>query len=450
MAQVELTYSALAYNGAPAHNVDLIVTYDPASLNANGFYTATAATGTYTVLNGNGSVDHVDSITGLAPPGTVGGADNLFRIGAQPYVDPAGINYSISNSADTFAVNRGVVNFYSNSFTPTQNPQYAEDQYPANGYIQNVTQRAYVPPGNNAPCYCTGTRILTDHGEVAVEVLAIGDIVITASGARRPIRWIGTRSYTGRFANTNPAVLPVCVRAGALADGIPARDLWVSPDHALYLDDVLIPAEQLVNGATILKAERVESVTYWHVELDSHDVLVAEGAAAESFVDDGGRAIFHNAASFRALYPREAAWSPAAVYCAPRVTDGYVLEAVRRRLVLHAGLPVAPARVFGALRGHLDRCDGARITGWAQDLAHPDGPVCLDVVVDDAVVALACAELYRADLQAAGIGDGRHAFDLTLPQPLDSGTAHRVEVRRSADGALVGAAQIGPGIAIAA
>ena len=338
---------------------------------------------------------------------------------------------------------------------PTNSPFFAgisqEDRATiANFRFTAPTPTSPTPPANNAPCYSTGTRILTDQGEVAVEDLAIGDVVLTAAGDRRPIRWIGNRSYIGRFANTNPAVLPVCVKAGALDDGIPNRDLWVSPDHALYLDGVLIPVEHLVNGATIVKADRVESVTYWHIELDSHDVLLAEGAPAESFVDDGGRAIFHNAASYRVLYPHQPAWPVAAVYCAERVTGGYALEAVRRRLALRAGLPVAPARVFGELLGHLDLCDGSRITGWAQDLAHPDGPVCLDIVVDGAMVAMACAEIYRADLEAAGIGDGCHAFDLELPQVLTAETSHTVEVRRSADGAVVGTLRFEAAIAVAA
>lgn len=204
----------------------------------------------------------------------------------------------------------------------------------------------------------------------------------------------------------------------------------------MFLDGCLIPAELLVNGTTITKAERVESVTYYHVELDSHDVLIAEGAPSESFVDDDSRGIFHNAHTFARMYPGER--RKEAVYCAPRLEGGYTLEAVRRRLAERAGLPLPPARVFGQLRGHLDHCsidEHGRLTvrGWAQDLAHPDGPVCLDIVVDGVVAALTFAETYRPDLEQAGIGDGCHAFGLTLPEPLALGVSHQIEVRRSAD-----------------
>jgi hypothetical protein len=79
----------------------------------------------------------------------------------------------------------------------------------------------------NIPCYCAGTLILTDLGEVEVERLAIGDNLITADGAARPIRWIGKRSYAGRFARGSH-VLPICIKAGALDLDQPHRDLWIS------------------------------------------------------------------------------------------------------------------------------------------------------------------------------------------------------------------------------
>jgi Hint domain len=102
-------------------------------------------------------------------------------------------------------------------------------------------------------CYCRGTLILTERDEV-VESLAIGDRAMTISGAARPIRWIGQRAYDGRFVAGNKAVLPIC--AGALAAGVPARDLWVSPGHSLYIDGVLGQSEHLLNGATRGSAAR--------------------------------------------------------------------------------------------------------------------------------------------------------------------------------------------------
>ena len=167
------------------------------------------------------------------------------------------------------------------------------------------------------PCYCRGTLIDTARGEKPVEKLAIGDKVVTMSGALRPIKWIGRRSYGGRFVMGRKDILPVCIKAGALDENVPRRDLWISPHHAMYLDGVLIEAKDLVNGVSIVQAETVEQVEYFHIELDSHDVIIAEGALSESFVDDDSRGMFHNAHEYRALYP-DAVTAPAR-YCAPRL-----------------------------------------------------------------------------------------------------------------------------------
>lgn len=183
-------------------------------------------------------------------------------------------------------------------------------------------------------CYCRGTRIATASGEVPVENLAIGDMVVTASGALRPIRWIGHRSYGAAFVAGRRHILPIRIAPGALADGVPARELMVSPEHALHIHGVLVPARHLVNGTTIREAEADGELAYYHVELDSHDILLAEGAPAESYVEDGDRGMFQNAMAWRA---RHGTASPPAVYCAERLTRGPRLEAIRQLLDLRAG-----------------------------------------------------------------------------------------------------------------
>lgn len=151
-----------------------------------------------------------------------------------------------------------------------------------------------------APCFLAGTRILTISGEVPVEALRPGDRVPAALGARlRRVIWVGsTRVDLDRHPEPGK-VAPICIHAGAFAPGVPHRDLLVSPDHAIWTGDALVPAYLLVNAATITRAPAAGIVTYVHVELDAHDVLLAEGLPAESYLDTGNRALFAGVAGVR-------------------------------------------------------------------------------------------------------------------------------------------------------
>jgi hypothetical protein len=296
-------------------------------------------------------------------------------------------------------------------------------------------------PTNPVPCFATGTRLRVLRGmaiaDVPIECLSVGDLALTALGKPRPIRWIGKRAYAGLTAPVHDC--PVRIRANALADGVPACDLLVSPDHALWLDCLFVAAGHLVNGSSIIRGEAVSDLTYWHVELDGHDLLLAENTPAESFLAAPGvRAGFDGVQALDA----DAAPLP----YAPRTELGFELAALRGRLALRA-IASGEAGGLTPVRAWLDRCvvgpDGnLHVAGWAQDTARPDAPVCLDVMVDGAVVAFTVASEYRTDLAAAGIGDGRIGFDLGLDVPLAAGVPHVVEVRRSADGALVCAKQV--------
>ena len=279
--------------------------------------------------------------------------------------------------------------------------------------------------GTVVACYLRGTRIRTDRGERPIECLAIGDLVVTQSGALAPVRWIGWRRYVLAQTEGHAAVLPVLIRAGAIADGLPRRALYVSPEHALYLDGLLVPARHLVNGVSIERQRGREVVEYFHLELARHDIVFAEGLPSESFVDCDSRTLFDNA------HTCTGGGAPPWTFCAPRVEDGAALQAIRRRIDARAG--IADDAAPGRLIGNLERLEGTCLEGWAQDAATPERPVQLDIIADGAIVARVLANRHRDDLAAAGLGSGRHAFRVPL-----TGGARRIEARRSGDGALLG------------
>jgi hypothetical protein len=182
------------------------------------------------------------------------------------------------------------------------------------------------------PCFAQGTRILTARGEIPVEQLAPGDHVVLHDGTSAPITWIGHRSVAITAHPTPEKIQPVLIISGALGDGLPTRDLYVSPDHALFFEDHLIPAKCLINGVTIRQIPR-ERITYYHVELAQHAVLLAEGAPAESYLETGNRSAFANGDEPVRLHPDFARSLRAVGSCAPLVESGPVVEAVRARLL---------------------------------------------------------------------------------------------------------------------
>jgi hypothetical protein len=181
-------------------------------------------------------------------------------------------------------------------------------------------------------CFRAGTRILTGRGELPVEHLRAGDRVVTVLGRRlAPVRWVGHRRISIARHPRPDEVLPVRVQAHAFGAGMPHRDLWLSPDHAVHVDGALIPVRYLVNGMTIAQRE-VGEISYFHVELDRHEVLLAEGLPAESYLDTGNRCAFANGGSAAELAPDFAPRAWDALGCAPLVLGGEAVTAVRHDL----------------------------------------------------------------------------------------------------------------------
>jgi hypothetical protein len=282
--------------------------------------------------------------------------------------------------------------------------------------------------------FCEGTRILTKRGRVRVERLRLTDEVVTVSDGRLPIRWIGQRVYSRAFARSNPNIIPVMIKAGAIDDDVPSRDLCISPSHNVYIDGALIPVGQLVNGTSIVTCEEMDPIAYHHIELATHSIVLAENMPSESYVDRGNRNMFF---SSKVRDPGDAEQTKPWTSCAPIVHSGPLVDRVRARIAWRARITppeIIGKRQAGPLLGKLECVVYSAISGWACLPDHPLVPVVLEVVHNGKVIAITIADRFRSDLRRAGIGDGRHAFHIELPRPLDPQREHHLVIRRAADG----------------
>ena len=242
-----------------------------------------------------------------------------------------------------------------------------------------------------------------------------------------------------RFIARNEDLAPIRIHAGALAEGVPARDLFVSAGHAMLIEDRLVLARALVNGVTVTRAQNLEQIHYYQIELAGHDCVLAEGAWSETFADAAGwRNQFHNVAEFHELYPHAPPPPDEPNLCALRPEHGPDLMAALRPVAARARALVAP----GPLRGWLDMAgESGAIHGWAQDAEHPELPVLVEAFLDGRVLGSALARDHRADLAAAGLARGYCAFTIELDAPIPPGRLGGVKVRRVGDGASLEATQ---------
>jgi hypothetical protein len=174
------------------------------------------------------------------------------------------------------------------------------------------------PPGGGGrkQCFLKGTRIRTAEGERKVENLAVGDLLPTLFGGVRPIQWVSHYAHKRRDP-TKPwerYARPVRIARSAIAPGVPHADLFVASGHALFIDDVLMPAGDLINGTTITlyAADEFDELEFFHIKLEAHDVIYAEGAQCETQLT-----VRETASNFAEYYRLYGAPNAAEVCCAP-------------------------------------------------------------------------------------------------------------------------------------
>ena len=275
------------------------------------------------------------AVSGTVMPGTaISGFASSDEIDLQSVAFTGAGSASLNASTDKLTVTEG-----GSSFALQLAGNYAGATFDLSPDIGAGTVIGLSTAGVPAAvsCFAAGTRIAAERGPVAVEQLVVGDRLATVDGALKPVAWIGTRRVDCRRHPEPARVWPVLIAAHAFGPDLPKRDLLLSPDHAIFAEGVLIPVKHLINGASIRQIV-IPAVTYLHVALDAHEVVLAEGLPVESYLDTGDARAF--ASLPVVLHPvfgserADIALLVEALGYAPLRVTGPEVEAVKARLAM--------------------------------------------------------------------------------------------------------------------
>jgi serralysin len=311
------------------------------TLDVSGFNTNTRINlnpGTFSTASSNDAVTNNICIsfgTRIDKAVTGSGDDVIYGNGNSNVVDGGSGNntFVVTGFSTNFKIDRTSAT----SATVTDKTTGAVDT------LTNIERIRFADP----VCFTTGTRIaIVRDGipcELPIEDLRLTDVAVTATGGRRAIRWIGQREVRPDAYPVPATQWPVRILAGAFgrdAGGraVPARDLRLSPGHPVLIGaearnggGVLTPIMNLIDGIAI-RREAVDRVTYWHVELERHDILLAEGLPAESYFESGARAWFDRDTVQAWWSDIDGIASPRPGRCRPVAFDGPIVEAERCRI----------------------------------------------------------------------------------------------------------------------
>jgi hypothetical protein len=311
----ELASATLSDTGTLVNYGNIVL--DPSTLAVG------ALTGTGSVVIGDGSTLRVQGTVATGETLQFGGSGAYLHLYSPDSVTGTITNFDFGESIDLAGIDPASVSYAAGQLTFT------------GGDISLMLAQGAISATASSDgavvtviCFCANTQILTPDGEQAVQDLAVGNLVTTHRGEAREIVWIGKGNVLATRGRRTAAT-PVIIRKGAFSDNVPNRDLRVTKGHAFWFDGVLIPAEFLVNHRLIEWDDHAQEVELYHVELASHDILIANGAPAESYRDDGNRWLFRNANSGWDLPPPPP--------CAPVLTGGPIVDTIWQRLLRRSG-----------------------------------------------------------------------------------------------------------------
>ena len=288
----------------------------------NGGTVLIESTGTL-VLDKAASGDTVTfkAATGVLEILQIGNIQNTFTIGSIAAGDeillpnaPPGFTLNYNANTGTLAIKNGTTTVGNLVFTKTASLATA-------GFFNNIV----------LPCFASGTRIATPDGARTVDMLRAGERVRLHDGEAGTIEWVGQRHVDCARHPAPERVWPFRIAAHSFGRGMPDRDLLLSPDHAVFVDGVLVPVKYLANGKTI-RQMNVAEVTYFHFELRQHAIVEAEGLAVETLLPGSDKMAFASGSAVTALHPDFTARNWEAQGCAPLIVTGPRLETIRQRI----------------------------------------------------------------------------------------------------------------------
>lgn len=228
------------------------------------------------------------------------------------------------------------------------------------GSQKTVSEQTIETEDFTDACFLGGSLISTPDGEKPVEALKINDLILTSEGLAEKLTWVGkSRCTVQPNLPDDLAGWPVRIRAGAIADCLPHTDLLVTAEHCIFLDGGFIPARMLINGVSIFWDRKIQSYEYFHIETETHVIILANGLLTESYLDTGNRKAFRQTGQLATLRSCHKTWEKDAA--APLMTSRAKTEPAWQAIAKRAGVDGFEAFTTSDPALHLLLPDGSRL-----------------------------------------------------------------------------------------